>query len=517
VPLGDEKHNQIYKELVNILGPDYVEDDPAVMEAFYRDGLSPLFVSRGRAEFIVLPGNTGDVQQILRLANRYHFPFSITSTGLSTQTCGAVEGIPYWCIIDPKRMNQLEIDEDQLQAEAMKRGLFCGVPGASCQASVLAGNVFQSIHWTGWRTGVGRSVLGVEWVLPSGDILRTGSLAIPGAGYCWGEGPGPDGRGLLRGHIGHLGSLGVVTRMAVKLYQWPGPQVWPTEGIQPEKISVLPEDEIKSYFISFPTLEKSIDAIREMGKAEIAGLVMKFTPWDFVCWAAKSFEEFWEVWDNDFWTKQRESGHLVWVELWGFTSEKQLRYEEKVLKQIIGENEGELFPEEVHQWLDQCLTPNAVRDTHRNRFTKIGGRVMVTGATMDSLYDVLRSAKIDLPLRDKYTPPLGEMGNSIKFWPFDFGRLAWTEADSIAEKSPEFEELLINEILPDQVKVVVDNAAAPTLTVGAVAQLGSFFCNVHLLLGEIKNGLDPNNIANPTRIINMEEMEKRGITFKTSV
>ena len=63
MPLGDEKHNQIYKELVNILGPDCVEDDPAVMEAFYRDGLTPQFLSRGRAEFIVLPGSTDDVQQ----------------------------------------------------------------------------------------------------------------------------------------------------------------------------------------------------------------------------------------------------------------------------------------------------------------------------------------------------------------------------------------------------------------------------------------------------------------------
>ncbi len=530
MPLGDEKHNQIYQELINILGPDYVEDDLAVMEAFYRDGLTPQFLSRGRAEFIVLSGSTDDVQQILRLANRYRFPFSITSTGLSAQTCNAIEGIPYWCIIDPKRMDQLEIDEDnmyaivepyvtiaQLQAEAMKRGLFCGVPGASSQASVLAGNVFQSIQWTGWRTGVGRSVLGVEWVLPNGDVLRTGSLAISEAGYCWGEGPGPDSRGLLRGHMGHLGSLGVVTRMAVKLYPWPGPQVWPTEGIQPEKKSVLPEDKIKSYFVSFPSLEKSIDAIREMGKAEIAGLVMKFTPWDFVCWATRSFEEFWEAWDSEFWTKQRESGHMVWVELWGFTSEKQLRYEEKVLKQIIEENEGELVPDEVHQWLDQSLTPNAVRDTHRNRFTRIGGRIMVTGATMDSLYDVLRSAKIDLPLRNKYTPPLGDMGNSIKFWPFDFGRLAWTEADSISEKSHEFEDMLRKEMVPDIIRTALQNSAAPTATIGALAQLGSFFYNVHLLLGEIKNGLDPNNIANPTRLIDMGEMEKRGITFKPSV
>jgi hypothetical protein len=530
VPLGDEKHTLIFNELVNILGNDYVEDDPAIMEAFYRDGLTPQFMSRGRAEFIVLPENTGDIQQILKLANRYHFPFSITSTGLNTQSCNAVEGMPYWCIIDPKRMDQLEIDVDnmyaivepyvtiaQLQAEAMKHGLFCGVPGASSQASVLAGNVFQSIQWTGWRTGVGRSVLGVEWILPSGDILRTGSLAIPGAGYCWGEGPGPDGRGLLRGHVGHLGALGVVTKMAVKLYLWPGPKIWPTEGVQPEKISVLPKDKIKSYFISFPTLKKSIDAVREMGKAEIAGLVMKFTPWDFVCWATKSFEEFWEVWGSEFWEKQRKSGHMVWVELWGFTSEKQLKYEEKVLQKIIAENKGELVPDDVHRWLDHGLTPNAVRDTHRNRFTRMGGRIMVTGATMDSLYDVLRSAQIDLPLRDRYTPPLGEMGNSIKFWPFDFGRLAWTEADSIAEKSNEFEEMMQKELAPDMVKTALQNLAAPTVTVGAIAQLGSQFGNIHILLGEIKNALDPNNIANPTRLINMSELEKRGVTFKPPI
>jgi len=530
MPLGDEKHNLIYRELVNILDPDYVEDDPAVMEAFYRDGLTPAFMSKGRAEFIVLPGSTEDVQQIIRLANRYKFPFSITSTGLSQGSCNAVEGMPYWCVIDPKRMNGLEIDEDnmyvivqpyvtiaQVQAEAMKRGLFCGVPGASSQASVLAGNVYQQIHWSGWRTGVGRSVLGVEWILPNGDILRTGSLAIPGAGYSWGEGPGPDARGLLRGHVGHLGSMGVVTRMAVKLFRWPGPPVYPTEGIQPEKKSILAPEKIKSYFISFPTLEKSVDAIREMGKAEIAGVVMKFCPWDFVCWVAKSFEEFWQVWNNEFWTKQRDSGHMVWVELWGYTSEKQMKYEEKVLEQIIEENGGELVPDEVYQWLNQSMNANAVRDTHRNRFTRMGGRVAVVGATMDSLYDALRSAKVDLPVKDRYTPPLGYMGNSIKFWPFDFGRLAWTEVDALAEKSPEFEELLVNELGPDEFKVVQESQAAPTATMGVLTEVGALFYNAHLLLGRIKKGLDPDNLSNPTRLIDMEKLEKGETTVKPSL
>ncbi len=37
MPLGDEKHKLIYEELVNVLGADYVSDDPAVTQAYSRD------------------------------------------------------------------------------------------------------------------------------------------------------------------------------------------------------------------------------------------------------------------------------------------------------------------------------------------------------------------------------------------------------------------------------------------------------------------------------------------------
>ena len=69
--LGDEKHRRIYEELVNILGPDYVSDDPAVMEAYNRESQTPTFMLKERPEFVVLPESTEDVQQIVRLANRY--------------------------------------------------------------------------------------------------------------------------------------------------------------------------------------------------------------------------------------------------------------------------------------------------------------------------------------------------------------------------------------------------------------------------------------------------------------
>ena len=141
MPLGDEKHRLIYDELVNILGSDYVSDDRAVMEAYTRESQAPGFVTRGRAEFIVMPGNTEDVQEIVRLAHRYKFPFSVLASGLAMGMIAAVK--PYWCLIDTKRMSRLEIDEKnmyalvdpyvthaQLQAEAMKLGLYMGTPEA---------------------------------------------------------------------------------------------------------------------------------------------------------------------------------------------------------------------------------------------------------------------------------------------------------------------------------------------------------------------------------------------------
>jgi hypothetical protein len=38
---------------------------------------------------------------------------------------------------------------------------------------------------------------------------------------------------------------------------------------------------------------------------------------------------------------------------------------------------------------------------------------------------------------------------------------------------------------------------------------GRDFANVHLLVAKIKKALDPNNVSNPTRLIDMEKLEKK--------
>jgi len=519
MPLGDEKHKLIYDELVNILGSDYVSDDPAVMEAYKRESQTPTFLIRGKPEFIVLPGSTADVQQIIRLANRHKFPYSVIGSGLLFAIVSAVK--PYWCMIDTKRMDRIEIDEKnmyaiiepyvthaQLSAEAMKRGLVNGTPEAGSQSSSLANHAFAGMQGTGYRTGyAARNVLGMEWVLPTGDVLMTGSLANPGAGYFWGEGPGSDARAILRGMIGHRGALGIITKMAVKLYPWPGPHLLPTEGVAPDKKCELPNERFKWFLFTYPTLNQATEAIREISKSEIGVILHLWPPTYYNWWWAKSKEEYWNTWVEEYW--QRNVGNCVSICLWGFASEKQVEYEEKVLKQIIEETAGKLIPDEVYQrWVPHTAN-NWVRDTNGNRLARPGGGYYVADTTLDSLDDCQRSFETGWPVLDKYTPPLLDAGHPAWVAPYDFAHCALAEMDIPREKLDDSDLIAVGGILQD---VIPESAKTkiPGFLIANVSydRTGAAFANIHLLVAKIKRALDPNNMANPTRFINMEALDK---------
>ncbi len=524
MPLGDEKHQTIYEELVNLLGEEYVEDDPAVMEGFYRDFYSAVTIEAPRLEFWVLPGSVEDIQGIYRLANRLDFPVSVTSTGLMLMSCQPVTGHAYWCLIDPKRLNRYWIDTDnmyavlepyvtvaQLQSVTMREGLCCGVTGAGSQCSAMAMNINANTLWTGWRNGKGRSILGVEWVLPDGSLMRIGSLAN-GEDFSWGEGPGPDMVGLLRGTtMGPMGSLGAITKLGVKLFPWPGPPVIPTEGVQPEKTCRLPRDIFRTFFINFPTLESCIEAVRELGEAEIGGAVIQANEHDLVALRTASREEFWQCWHSDFWQRMVHHGHIVFITLWGFAGAAQVAHEEGVLRQIVAEANGEFFPEDIAEWLHDEITVAAVRDTHRGRYARLGP-MGGTGGSSESLYDALRSIRDGQQLKVKYTPPLGDGGlydmgaENHKFWIADFGRIVTTAVGSFAEKSAEYEEFVFAKLMPEVSKHNVENHIFVAAHGYDASRTGAMYANVHHLLAHIKKELDPNNIANPTRLVDMHHM-----------
>ncbi len=285
-----------YQALEGIVGPENVSEEPAVLDSYAFQWAAELCHPDAtrfmwRPEAAVLPGSTEEVQAIVRTCNRYKIKCKTFSTGWGAWGGVFSEGVIQ---LDMRRMNRiLEIDEQnmlavvepyvigaQLQAEVMKLGLNCHLIGAGGSSSVLA----NSVNPTGPgpdSISMGNSfenLLALEWVMPTGDILRTGSSGS-GLGWFCGEGPGPSVRGVMRGVQGAYGALGVFTKVATKLYPWTGPAVMPVEGTIPSYYSPLPEN-FSSYTLAFPTWEAFADAIYKIYDAQIGYIGHKqFSMW----------------------------------------------------------------------------------------------------------------------------------------------------------------------------------------------------------------------------------------------
>src|SRR4030043_385064 len=347
---------EAYKALEAIVGSKYISDDPAICEGYrsgpggYESGLGYERVMTKIPGAVILPRTTEEVQKIVKACNRYKVPYVPYSTGFygPRSHCHVDDEL----LIDLKRMNDFEIDEKHfyvvlgpgviyspLQEEALKRGAYVGIGGGGAQASVIANLIGDG--WSPCSPRIGlphRRILGTELVLPDGELLRTGSLAT-GDDPFWGECPGPDLRGLLRGYTGVRGCLGIVTRMAIKILPFQRERLEPT-GITPNTALALPERRVKwiNYVVSSKAAQ--VKAMFEIGKAEIGGAVTKVPLFWRSIAKAEDKEHFWELWGKEN-EKTVADFFIVRVLLIGYTSEEQMEYDERVLEDIMKEVGGE--------------------------------------------------------------------------------------------------------------------------------------------------------------------------------
>ena len=353
---------QAYKALQSIVGAEYVSDDQVVCETYTWGGeFVDTLYQRGTTSpgCVVLPRTTSEVQKIIKLCNRYGIPFKPIGSFWG-QHCAAKipeflkPGTPSFLSIDLKRMNTLEFDEKNMyaivepgviyspmQEQAMRRGLYTLTPGGGSQACVIGNHINHSFSPLCYRVGLpSRRILGGEWVLADGEILRFGSLASQDDPF-WGEGPGVDLRGLLRGTVGWWGKTGIVTKLAVKLHPLFKPERLKPIGISPSTTLEFPTNRIRWYNITMPNLEALFTAMREIGKAEIGAAIMRVPMlWRYRA-KAKTREHFWELWEADEEEIRKNPVYILRILLIGYTSEKQLQYEERVLQDIIAELGGE--------------------------------------------------------------------------------------------------------------------------------------------------------------------------------
>jgi glycolate oxidase len=274
--------DEAYKDLEKAVGPDNVSREPAILEGYawqpFLNDDPELWIKRPVAA--VLPASTEEVQAIVKACNKHGLKFKALSTGWGAASGPTADNVVQ---IDLRRMNRiLEIDEKnmyavvepyvsgaQLQAETMKLGLNTHIIGAGPSCSPLASATSMSGvgHDCIYMSYSARNVLGVEWVLPDGEVLSLGSLGS-GRGWFSGDGPGPSLRGVMRGSLGALSGLGVFTKCAIKLYSWPGPARLEAEGIVLDSKVKMPEN-LRFYMIFFKRAEDFADFMYKIGEAEI--------------------------------------------------------------------------------------------------------------------------------------------------------------------------------------------------------------------------------------------------------
>jgi glycolate oxidase len=207
--------------LAAIVGATHVRVDDASRMAYGTDALK-----RGHpADVVVLPATAQEISRIVRLCVEHRTP--IVPRGAGTGYTGGSVPAHGGIVVSLERMNRiLEIDEanlvavvepnvitGDLQDAVEKVGLFYPPDPASLRHSTIGGNVAECAGGPrAFKYGTTKQyVLGLEAVLPTGEIVETGGKVVKNVvGY--------DLTHLL---VGSEGTLGIITRIILRLIPRP--------------------------------------------------------------------------------------------------------------------------------------------------------------------------------------------------------------------------------------------------------------------------------------------------------
>ncbi|QFT87866.1 putative FAD-linked oxidoreductase [Bacillus sp. THAF10] len=213
---------EIKQKFIEIVGAENYRDSMSEKLVYSYDA-TPNYQSMPDA--IIVPRNTQEVSEIVKVCNINKIPLVPRGSGtnLCAGTCPTEGGI----VLLFTHMNRiLELDEENLTISVQPGlitldlihaveaiGLFYPPDPSSMKISTIGGNINEnSGGLRGLKYGVTRDyVLGLEAVMPNGDIIRTGGkLAKDVAGY-----------DLTRLLVGSEGTLAIVTEATLKLVPMP--------------------------------------------------------------------------------------------------------------------------------------------------------------------------------------------------------------------------------------------------------------------------------------------------------
>lgn len=212
----------VLDKLKKIVGNENVLTTPEVLKAYSYDGTTSW---QHEPEVVVFPTTTEQVSDILKLANAEKIP--VTPRGGGTNVSGG--SVPWLggIVLVTTKMNQIvKIDKENLSAtveagvvlqdltmKLAKDGLFFPPDPQSFLGATMGGIIAENAGGPACvKYGVTKQyILGIEAVLPSGDIINLGGRTLKNVvGY-----------DLLHILISSEGTLGVITKAELKLRPMP--------------------------------------------------------------------------------------------------------------------------------------------------------------------------------------------------------------------------------------------------------------------------------------------------------
>ncbi len=519
----------IYRALEDVVGQEYISQDRAVLECYSKFSVDAGGTLKKHMKdpsnipaCIVYPESTEDVQAIMRICNRYKINVIPFTNGMITFS-GPTTPDPTVCV-HVSRMNKvLDVNEDtltarveayvdyaQLQAEAMKKGLWNGgTPLATTICKISSQSAFAGVWQTDHKYGtLSRNIVSIKVVMPSGDVLVTGSDSVSGMETFWEYGPGPDLYSLIRGSGG---TTGIVTEVVCKLHTWCGETELPEPPAGRPSIQTFTEAKYDTapfpkrhtlLWAEFDDLEAEIAALRKIGQAGI-GVGLNATGVYNAYYCSQTQDMTLDRVKNKFFPP-----YNLYVILQGIVSQGQLDYEESVVRDIIAEVNGRFLTEEYKGDVLYALAPwnldciRHVTGYRMNRHSYCGSNIL--GGPIDTVARKTREvwSKALNTFGETYVTDRGGMDDTPFLYSSNHGGRYWlTEADVYPDMNkPELLQRAQATVACGMVNTIADKYGPGANGLGvSIEPVTSFMPevgpNAYLLFRKIRNVFDPKGIC----------------------
>ena len=263
--MAEKSQKSLLEKLSRLVGPDYVLTERSQLQEHSWDALSEGRIHPLRRPepadplCVVLPASTEEVQKVVLLANEEKVP--IIPYGGGSGLMGGAISLQPGIVIDLRRMNRvLEIDKEaqtarvqagivleSLEKRLNEKGLFLGHDPWTLPVATVGGAIStNSMGYRGGKYGsMGEQLLGLEVVLPRGELLRTRSVPKTSTGIS-----------LKHLFIGGEGCFGIVTEATLRVF--PAPEIFSLQAFR------------------FPSFEIGFRAIKEIFAKGLKPALMDF-------------------------------------------------------------------------------------------------------------------------------------------------------------------------------------------------------------------------------------------------